>query len=83
MADAWEILEGNSSLGAGFDAWEHLNAQEGGAAGFILVDTVEVELMACETDVTIENPDINVVVEDSIDVEIENQEIEVEVECNE
>lgn len=29
MPDAWEILVANSSLNSG-DAWEHLNAQQGG-----------------------------------------------------
>ena len=33
MADAWETLINNSTLGAGHDAWEHLNAQEGGGGG--------------------------------------------------
>lgn len=55
--DAWETLLDNSTLAStGFDAWEHLNAQEGGGEGvgsWVLVDgmalmvdnsPVEVEL---------------------------------------
>ena len=32
MADAWTTLLEHSTLGSG-DAWEHLNAQEGGGSG--------------------------------------------------
>lgn len=41
--DAWEILHGNSSLPAG-DAWEHLNAQEGGG-GSSCQDLAQVLLL--------------------------------------
>jgi len=34
MADSWNILLEHSSLASG-DAWEHLNAQEGGSGGII------------------------------------------------
>ncbi len=82
--DAWDILTGNSSLITG-DAWEHLNAQEGGGlGGYVLVDTVDVEIdtMGC-VDIEIENPDIDVGVEPDIDVEVDSQELDVEIECNE
>lgn len=42
MADAWETLIANSTLGSG-DAWEHLNNQSGGGGG---VGGVEVNGIA-------------------------------------
>jgi hypothetical protein len=38
--DAWETLISTSSLtpAGNYDAWEHLNAQEGGGVATILVD---------------------------------------------
>lgn len=43
MADAWEILFDNSTLGTGHDAWEHLNAQEGGGGGETIIISGAVE----------------------------------------
>ena len=37
--DAWEKLMANSSLTLG-DAWEHLNAQEGGGGGDIYIGSM-------------------------------------------
>ena len=78
--DVWEHLYDHSPLGPGHDAWEHLVAAEGGS-GFVLIDTVEVEVMSPCIDVEIENPDIEIEIESAIEIEIENPDIDVEVEC--
>ena len=79
--DAWETLIDNSTLTPpGFDAWEHLNAQGGsGPGGYILVDTVEVELMA-PVDVEILNDAVDLeIVDDTIEVDVDTVDIEVEI----
>lgn len=81
MADAWEILFDNSTLGVGFDAWEHLNAQEGGTGGtLVLSDGLEVEVEMKDYDVEIELADFDVEIEDTdFEVEVETLEYEVEI----
>lgn len=54
-----------------------------GTGGFVLIDTVEVDLVECCVDVEIENPAIDVEVEDAIGVEIVDTAIDVEIDCNE
>lgn len=53
--DAWGLLLEHSTLPAtGFDAWEHLNAQEGGPGGVggtYLVSTLDVDLVSDAVDV--------------------------------
>ena len=41
--DVWEILVSNSSLTTG-DAWEHLNAQEGGGSMTIFADDLQLQI---------------------------------------
>ncbi len=53
MADAWEILFDNSTLGSGHDAWEHLNAQEGGGGGETIIISGAVEAIVAESHVTV------------------------------
>jgi hypothetical protein len=56
--DAWETLTNNSSLApiSSYDAWEHLNAQEGGGGDYttILVDeyllTMEDDMFTLEVE---------------------------------
>ena len=65
--EAWDILFDNSILGPGHDAWEHLNAQEGGSGGGTTIIVGEVEL-----DVSQENVDVNIL--DAITVNAQNNE---------
>jgi hypothetical protein len=64
--DAWETLTSTSSLtpAGSYDAWEHLNAQEGGGGGdcTILVDEY---LLTME--------------DDMFDLEVEDSELELEL----
>lgn len=84
MADAWETLIANSSLDTG-DAWEHLNAQEGGgfdAITYILHDGLDLEIeMACyELEIDVVSFEIEIE-EPEFEIEIETQEFELEI-CN-
>ncbi len=79
MADAWTILIGNSSLVSG-DAWEHLNAQQGGSGiGLVLLDGLEVEMADDCFEIEIDLPDFEIEIGDDFSVEIEIEEFEVEV----
>lgn len=82
MADAWEILIGNSSLVVG-DAWEHLNAQEGdGESGYIVLPNgweVEVDLTCL--DVEIDFSELELAIEDNdVVVELEDIGMDYEIE---
>lgn len=68
MSDTWTILKDNSALPLG-DAWEHLNAQEGGS-GTVVVYGAEVYL---ETGLIVE------ILFDDLYVEVEKSEYIVEV----
>jgi hypothetical protein len=76
---AWEILTGNSSLPSG-TAWQHLNAQQGGGpVTLVLYGETTAELMAdigaelepTEVQASIEQPDIESVLEPEIGSELE------------
>jgi hypothetical protein len=70
--DAWETLTSNSSLTptGSYDAWEHLNAQEGGIAT-ILVDEY---LLTLEDDM----PDLEVE-DDGFELELDDTGLEMTV----
>jgi hypothetical protein len=57
--DAWEILIGNSNLtpAGSYDAWEHLNAQEGGSGGDITIVFADDLTLELDDDVTLELED--------------------------
>jgi len=81
MADAWTILIGNSSLVSG-DAWEHLNAQQGGSGiGLVLLDGLEVEMVDDCFDVELDLAPVDVEIDEGLVVEIETEEYIVEVPC--
>ncbi len=85
MADAWDTLFGNSSLGAGHDAWEHLNAQEGGSEwgpgdGVVLTDGLEIEMNCSRFEIEIESSEMLVEVDVAeYEIEIETNSLEIEV----
>lgn len=75
--DAWELLLENSELAStGFDAWEHLNAQEGGGlipgGSITLIDGLEIEVQALDIDVEFDK-DIE------FEIEVDNEPIEIEI----
>ena len=73
--DAWETLTAGSTITSG-DAWEHLQAQEGGGGTYvILADGLEVD---------IDMEDVVVFVEPDQDfiIEVETQEFEIELDTN-
>jgi len=72
--DAWETLTSNSSLTpvGSYDAWEHLNAQEGG--GFCTTILVDEYLLTMEDDM----PDL--VIEDGgFELELDDTGFEMSV----
>ncbi len=80
--DAWETLIDNSSLTPpGFDAWEHLNAQEGGGTGgtLVLADGLDLEVDTMEYELSLETTEYEVEVESEYEVEIEETEMVIEV----
>lgn len=52
MPDAWETLIANSSLVSG-DAWEHLNAQEGGGTVIQAAETITAQLSSVSASVSV------------------------------
>lgn len=71
--DAWEILFDNSTLGAGNDAWKHLNAQTGGGETIIISGAVEANVEDIEISVTVTNVvDAAVEVSDPVTAKAEN-----------
>lgn len=79
MATVWEIVSGNSSLPSG-SFWGHLNNQEGGGSGYILVDLLNVEVEQAMIEVDLAEISIDVEIDDdNLDVEIDNSDIDVEV----
>lgn len=80
MPDAWTILKENSSLDSG-DAWEHLNAQEGGSgSGVVLIDGLEIFMDNNTYDTEINEDTFEIEVDcDTIEIEIDTYEYEVEV----
>ncbi len=76
-----EVLLEASSLNSG-TPWELLNSiEEGSGEGFVLVDTVEVELVAEEYDVEIVDNSFDVeLVDNTIDIEFVESTIDVEIE---
>lgn len=80
--DAWEILVDNSTLVTG-DAWEHLNAQEGGGDvvidGLVLVGDVQLEVLSTKYIGFTDSLSYEVLTKsDSIVLEIEEPTLEVE-----
>jgi hypothetical protein len=82
--DAWEILTSTSSLtpAGSYDAWEHLNAQEGGIAT-ILVDEYLLTMEDDMPDLVIEDGGLEMTVEDTgLEMTVDDTDYYIEV-CNE
>lgn len=78
--DAWETLLVNSTLSSG-DAWEHLNAQEGGGTSTytILSDGLDVNMATNDSTVELDSTSFNVDVDVSdIIIDVDQSPIEVE-----
>jgi uncharacterized protein YlxW (UPF0749 family) len=87
MADAWEILTGNSRLSpaSAYDAWEHLNAQ-GSGIGTVYGDGVIVTIEDNEMDVELEPItaiEVQVEAQDAIEVEVDLEDTDVEIDGGE
>ena len=76
--DAWESLTVNSSLSSG-DAWDHLNAQEGGI-GVILIDEYLLEVDDGMPDLLIDDDSFVLLVDDTeLEIAIDDTEYILEV----
>ena len=78
--DAWEIILVNSTLVSG-DAWEHLNAQEGGGISTytILSDGLYVNMTTNDSTVELDSTSFNIDVDVSdIIIDVDQSPIEVE-----
>ena len=78
--DAWETLLVNSTLSSG-DAWEQLNAQEGGGTSTytILSDGLDVNMATNDSTVELDSTSFNVDVDVSdIIIDVDQSPIEVE-----
>ena len=80
--DAWETLVAGSTIASG-DAWEHLQAQDGGGGTgtyIILADGLEVEMATNDVEVIVDQAAIEVAIDQAeITVEIDQAPLEVEI----
>lgn len=81
MATLREFVLAQSSLPVGNTIRDHIeNPSAGGPGGFVLVSTVEVELVNECIDIELDDGTINVELDSgAIDVELDNEAIDVEV----
>jgi hypothetical protein len=82
--DAWEILTSNSSLtpAGSYDAWEHLNAQEGGIAT-ILVDEYLLTMEDDMFDLEVEDDELELELDDTaFEMTVDDTDYYIEV-CHE
>jgi len=82
--DAWETLTSNSSLTptGSYDAWEHLNAQEGGIAT-ILVDEYLLTMEDDMPDFEVEDGEFELELDDTgFEMSVDDTDYYIEV-CNE
>lgn len=78
--DAWETLIAGSTLASG-DAWEHLNAQQGGgtATYLVLADGLGTDMSANDLDIEV-SADIDATLEQTeITATIDQSQREVEI----
>lgn len=81
--DAWETLVASSSAAPGSDAWEYLQAIEGGGGEntTTYIEQLGVELMANEIELEVNNESIELEIpSDSTELEVLDDTIELEVE---
>lgn len=83
MATLREFILNQSTLPTGELVRDHIQNPGTGDGGFVLIDTVEVDLVDCCVDVEVENGAIDVDVEAVTDVEVVEHTIDVEIDCNE
>jgi len=84
--DAWEILTSSSSLApvGSYDAWEHLNAQEGGGGDYtILVDEYLLTMEDDMPDLEVEDGELELELDDTgLEMTVDDTDYYIEV-CNE